>query len=233
MPVIVGTVLALDRVSALTAIVAVETVVLALLALVTVGLLRSHAEILRRLPDDGHDEHAHADDAHGFEPAAHPAGATIPSHLPGPRGAATPVVDISGPTLDGAEMAISPARTDTLVAFLSSGCMTCKTFWEGLQPARREALPGGARLVVVVKDRDKESPSRLRDLAPPDLPVVMSSQAWDDYGVTMSPYFLFVGAASGTVRSEGAASSWEQVRSLLTDSIDDERLAMEEAARDR
>ena len=235
MPVSAGAVLALDRVSVLTAIVAVETVVLALLALVTVGLLRSHAEILRRLPDDGHDghAHAHADDTHGFEPAEHPAGATIPSHLPGPRGAATAVVDISGPTLDGAQMAISPAKTDTLVAFLSSGCMTCKTFWDGLQPARREALPGGARLVVVVKDGDKESPSRLRDLAPPDLAVVMSSQAWDDYGVTVSPYFLFVGASSGTVRSEGAASSWEQVRSLLTDAIDDERLAMEEAARDR
>jgi hypothetical protein len=228
-----GAVVALDRVSVLTAIVAVETLVLALLALVTVGLLRSHAEILRRLPDDGHDEHAHADDTHGFEPAAYTAGETIPSHLPGPRGAATPVVDISGPTLDGAQMAISPAKTDTLVAFLSSGCMTCKTFWDGLAPARREALPGGARLVVVVKDRDKESPSRLRDLAPPDLPVVMSSQAWDDYGVTMSPYFLFVGASSGTVRSEGAAASWEQVRSLLTDAIDDERLAMEEAVRDR
>jgi hypothetical protein len=227
-----GTVLALDRVSVLTALVAVETVVLALLALVTVGLLRSHAEILRRLPEvhDDHD-HAHEGDEHGFEPSF-TEGATIPAHLPGPRGAATPVVDISGPTLDGAQVAISPAKTDTLVAFLSSGCLTCKTFWDGLQPSRREPLPKGARLVVVVKDPDKESPSRLRDLAPADLPVVMSSQAWEDYGVTMSPYFLFVGASSGTVRSEGAASSWEQVRSLLTDAIDDERIAIE-ASRER
>lgn len=224
--------LALDRVSGLTALVAVETVVLALLALVTVGLLRSHAEVLRRLPDDRADhDHARGDE-HGFEPSF-AEGATIPARLPGPRGSATPVVDISGPTLDGAEVAISPAKTDTLVAFLSSGCLTCKTFWDGLQPARRAPLPGGARLVVVVKDPDKESPSRLRDLAPTDLPVVMSSQAWEDYGVTMSPYFLFVGASSGTVRSEGAASSWEQVRSLLTDAIDDERIAIEAAARER
>ena len=227
--------IAVDRVSALTAIVAVETLVLALLALVTVGLLRSHAEILRRLPEDAHDDHdhAHPDDAHGFDPELAPPRATIPAHLPGPRGAATPVVDIAGPTLDGAQVAISPAKTDTLVAFLSSGCMTCKTFWDGLQPARREPLPGDVRLVVVVKDRDKESPSRLRDLAPPDLPVVMSSQAWDDYGVTMSPYFLFVGGSSGTVRSEGAAQSWEQVRSLLADAIEDERLMLEEAAHER
>jgi len=224
--------LALDRVTVLTALVAVETVVLALLALVTVGLLRSHAEILRRLPD-ARDDHDHVQgDEHGFEPSI-AEGAPIPAHLPGPRGAATSVVDISGPTLDGAQVAISPANTDTLVAFLSSGCLTCKTFWDGLQPARREPLPGGARLVVVVKDRGMESPSRLRDLAPPDLPVVMSSRAWEDYGVTMSPYFLFVGASSGTVRSEGAASSWEQVRSLLTDAIDDERIAIEAAARER
>ena len=51
-----------------------------------------------------------------------------------------------------------------------------------------------------------ESPSRLRDLAPADVPVVMSSQAWEDYGVTMSPYFVLVGA-DGEVRGEGAASS--------------------------
>ncbi len=40
----------------------------------------------------------------------------------------------------------------------------------------------------------------------------------------MSPYFVMVGD-DGEVRSEGAASSWEQVRSLLTDAIADEALA--------
>jgi hypothetical protein len=77
---------------------------------------------------------------------------------------------------------------------------------------------------VVVKDREMESPSRLKELAPSDIPVLMSSQAWTDYDVAMSPYFLFVDSASGTVRSEGSASSWEQVRSLLRDAIEDERL---------
>jgi hypothetical protein len=220
-------VIGLDRVSGLTALVAVETVVLALLALVVVGLLRSHAEILRRLPDEEHE----ADGSEGV--ATRSSGGPIPGHLPGPRGTVTPVVDIVGPTLDGAQVAISPSQTDTLVAFLSSGCLTCKTFWDGLQPGRRRALPGDARLVVVVKDRETESPSRLRDLAPADLPVVMSSRAWEDYGVTMSPYFLFVGAGSDTVRSEGAASSWDQVSSLLADAIEDEGLMAEEAARDR
>jgi hypothetical protein len=218
-------VIALGRVEVLTVLVAVETVVLALLALLLVGLLRSHAEILRRLPGP-------RDGAAAPAPTAERAVSVpdLPAHLPGPRGGAgRPVVDIVGATLDGAQLSISPTRTDTLVAFLSSGCLTCKTFWDGLRAEHREPLPEGVRLVVVVKDREAESPSRLRDLAPPDIPVVMSSQAWADYDVAMSPYFLFVGAASGTVRSEGSASSWPQVRSLLADSIEDERLM----ARDR
>jgi hypothetical protein len=220
-------VIGLERVDVLTALVAVETVVLALLALVFIGLLRSHAEILRRLPEVENDPgpHEHADVSRGSSSADD--GTLRPrmtTHLPGPRGTRGPVVDIVGSTLDGAQLSISPAKTDTLVAFLSSGCLTCKTFWDGLRAERREPLPQGTRLVVVVKDREMESPSRLRDLAPPDIPVVMSSQAWSDYDVAMSPYFMFIDAASGTVRSEGSAGSWEQVRSLLRDSIEDERL---------
>jgi hypothetical protein len=219
MPVIALPVMALGRVEVLTALAAVETVVLALLALLMIGLLRSHAEILRRLPEATADAEA----AGRTDSPATGAPPTLPAHLPGPRGAGKPVVDIVGATLDGAQMSVSPAKTDTLVAFLSSGCLTCKTFWDGLQADRREPLPQDIRLLVVVKDRDMESPSRLRDLAPADIPVVMSSQAWTDYDVAMSPYFLFVDAASGTVRSEGSASSWEQVRSLLRDAIEDER----------
>lgn len=217
---------AMGRVEVLTALVAVETVVLALLALVLVGLLRSHAEILRRLPEatGGDGTHDHPDGATGSGGSADPTRPRMSTHLPGPRGTGGPVVDIVGSTLDGTQMSVSPSKTDTLVAFLSSGCLTCKTFWDGLRADTREPLPQDIRLLVVVKDRDMESPSRLRDLAPSDIPVLMSSQAWTDYDVAMSPYFLFVGAASGTVRSEGSASSWEQVRSLLRDAIEDERL---------
>ena len=224
--------IALGRVEVLTALVAVETVVLALLALLLIGLLRSHAEILRRLPDAAGDaDHAaHAGTARRPpDTGGHGDPATLPAHLPGPRGTGGPVVDIVGSTLDGAQMSISPARTDTLIAFLSSGCLTCKTFWDGLRADRREPLPQNIRLLVVVKDREMESPSRLRDLAPPDIPVVMSSQAWTDYDVAMSPYFLFVEAAGGTVRSEGSASSWEQVHSLLRDAIEDDRLLAQDS----
>ena len=209
----------------LTAIVVVETIVLALLAVVVVALLRSHAEILRRLPTpDDEDDHDHG---HGSaQPVTVERAPTLPTHLPGPRGHATEAHDIAGTTLDGDRVVVSMASgVNTVVAFLSTGCLTCKTFWDGLQPQRRAPLPGDARVVVVVKDPAFESPSRLRELAPPDVPIVQSSQAWEDFSVAMSPYFCFVDGASGAVRSEGAAMTWDQVASLLRDALLDEELA--------
>jgi hypothetical protein len=221
-------------------LVVIETLLLVLLAFVMVGLLRSHAEILRRLPDagatatDGRDVEPQTitlEDGPGVVPSSSsgpPTGSTpsIPAHLPGPRGSVTPAHDVMGRTLDGAS-AVIPVETagaPTLVAFLSSGCLTCRTFWEGLRAGAHEPMPDETRVVVITKDPQFESPSRLRDLAPDDVPVLQSSQAWSDYGISMSPYFVMVGA-DGEVRSEGAASSWPQVRSLLTDAIADEAIA--------
>ena len=221
----------------LTVLVVIETLLLALLAFVVVGLLRSHAEMLRRLPGE--------DEAHPGVPGPRPvaledrrSGADaapavdaprIPAHLPGPRAQTASAVDLSGRTLEG-DAVVTPVATagaPTLVAFLSSGCLTCRTFWDGLRAGAHLPMPDGARVVVVTKDRDQESPSRLRDLAPADVPVVMSSEAWGAYGVSLSPFFVMVGA-DGEVRGEGAASSWEQVRSLLADAVADEELARAE-----
>ena len=219
----------------LTAIVVVETMLLLLMALVMVGLLRSHAEILRRLPrpEDERDADATAGATQGppesisFERRGADAvrAGGISDHLPAPRPEVTPAHEIAGRTLDGDAVVLSPAAgVDTLVAFLSSGCMTCRTFWDGLQPSVRRPLPGGGRIIVVTKDAQLESPSRLRSLAPPDVPVVMSSSAWESYSIPMSPYFVYVDGASGRVRSEGAASAWDQVSSLLEDALADEEL---------
>ena len=208
---------------ALTALVIVETIVLALLAVVVVSLLRSHAELLRRLPapdDDPTDHHAHGA-AVPIERAP-----SLPATLPAPKRHASEARDVVGSTLGGDQVVVSAASgSDTLFAFLSTGCLTCQTFWDGLQPGVRRPLPGGARVVVVVKDPAFESPSKLMTLAPPDVPVIQSSSAWEDFGVQMSPYFCFVDGRSGTVRSEGAAMSWDQVSSLLSDALHDEATA--------
>jgi hypothetical protein len=206
----------------LTSLVIVETIVLALLAVVVVSLLRSHAELLRRLPDpDEEHDHEHEHDAPSERPVLSP-------DLPRPKRIASRAHDVTGSTLDGDQVVVSAASgTNTLFAFLSTGCLTCQGFWDGLQPGAREPLPGDTRVVVVVKDPAFESPSRLAKLAPPDVPVIQSSAAWDDFGVHMSPYFCFVDGATGELRSEGAAMTWQQVSSLLTDALFDEARARE------
>jgi len=204
----------------LTSLVIVETIILALLAVVVVSLLRSHAELLRRLPEPD-EEHVHADHADADGPA-------MPPDLPAPKLVASRARDVTGSTLDGDQVLVSAASgTNTLFAFLSTGCLTCQGFWDGLQPGVREPLPGDARVVVVVKDPAFESPSRLAKLAPPDVPVIQSAAAWEDFGVQMSPYFCFVDGRTGELRSEGAAMSWHQVSSLLTDALFDEARARE------
>jgi hypothetical protein len=206
----------------LVTLVVVETMVLALLSVIVVALLRSHAEILRRLPERDGD---HADDAPAGGTVVLPDAPAIPQHLPSPRRRATEAHDISGTTLDADPVVVSMrSGANTVLAFLSTGCLTCRTFWEGLRSGMWQPLPGDARVVVVVKDPAFESPSKLRELAPAGATVVQSSAAWEDFGVSMSPYFCFVDGASGTVRSEGSAMGWDQVTSLLRDALLDEEV---------
>ena len=196
-------------------LVAVETLVLVLLTLLVAGLLRSHAEILRRLPPQEEDRL----DA-GSGPAPNLSADSSPPTGPARQPVRAP--DIVGTTLQGdpVKIAVSGGGRGTLLAFLSTGCATCGRLWEGLHPARREPTPGGTRTVVVTRDRSTESPSRLRRMAPPDISMVMSSAAWEDYEVPMTPYFVYVGT-SGLIEGEGVAEAWPQVLSLLRDALDD------------
>ncbi len=190
------------------ALVAGETMLLVLLAVLVVGLLRSHAEILRRLgpaEDDG--APGPADLVRGGRSGAH-----------GQRAR-----DISGATPDGdaVQVGLSAGSPTTLVAFLSSGCSTCETFWRELA-----GLPGPldelvTRTVIVTHDQARESPGRLRELAPAGRVTVMSSAAWADHGVEVSPYFLLVDGTVGEVIGEGTARSLSQLEQMLRDGAAD------------
>jgi hypothetical protein len=116
-------------------------------------------------------------------------------------------------------------RPGTLLVFLTSGCSTCKRIWRELADPERSALPGGAKVVVVAKDRGAESISRLRRVAPADVPLVLASGVWDSYRVPGSPYFVFVDEHG--VRGEGSADEWERVVSFVEDALGD--IAEEEA----
>ena len=189
----------------MTVVVALLTVVVALLAVLVVGLLRSHALILRRLHQlDG-----------GEQP---PAQADPPADLGLPRPPAVTegraAADLAGVGSRGQAQAVRVAGTkhDTVLVFLSTGCTTCHVFWEELAgvPARPDL-----RVVVVTKGADAESPVAVADVAPPGITLVMSTQAWSDYQVPGSPYVVHVDGPSGRVRGEGTGPSWQQVERML------------------
>ncbi len=190
------------------AIVSVETLLLVVLLFLVAGLLRSHAEILRRLETGA--------GASG-DPAATIATTAAPARVPG-----TPAAAVAGPTPDGDALALDfagRAGAPTLLAFLTSGCTTCAGFWATLGEPR---LPPGVQTVVVTHGEDRERPAKLRKLAPEGVPVIMSSAAWADYSVPASPYFVLV---DGSVRGEGAATTWSALASLVSDAIEDQREA--------
>lgn len=195
----------------MTALVAAETVLIALLLVLVAGLLRSHAEILRRL----HGLEAVADDLEiGREGSG--AGDLADEAVAPLRTAGAPASSIDATTLAGDAVRIGFAPgSETLVAFLTSGCSVCGELWGELGAAVHGPL-AGMRVVVVAKDRKLESVSKLRRLAPEGVVVVLSSQAWEDFGVPASPYFVHVGR-DGDIAGEGVSSSWEGVASLLND----------------
>jgi len=175
------------------AVVTILAVAVVLLGLLVVGLLRSHAEILRTLHQLGA----------GLDPDV-----TVPVAAPIRRSAATGF-DVAGTTPDdeAVRVGVVGARQNTVLAFLSSGCLTCGSFWDSFGASERLAVPGGARLVVVTKSPDSESQSRIRELAPRAFPVVMSSPAWEEYKVPHTPYFVYVDGPSGRIVGEGSAQA--------------------------
>lgn len=209
------------------AVLVIESVVLVLLVVLVAGLLRSHAEILRRLHELGA----------GLDPDAAGTGVvSMPVELRA-RAADSfaPVSDLDGAGLrdDALHVAVVGTRHRTLLAFLSSGCLTCRTFWTAFADPAGLGLPDDVRLVVVTKDAAEESVAALRSVAPPGLAVVMSSAAWTDYRVPGSPYFVFVDGVQSRVTGEGTGAHWDQVRNLLRQATDDAGDDSREARIDR
>jgi hypothetical protein len=202
----------------MTAVVVIESVVLVLLTVVVVGLLRSHGEILRQLHVLGA----------GLDPDAEtnttPVSLRPRGDLPRDGKGLGPAEDLAGGGLrdDAVMIPVVGVQHRTLLAFLSSGCLTCRGFWDAFDRPEALGLPADVRLVVVTKDAAEESLHALRDLAPRDLAVVMSSAAWEQYDVPGSPYFALVDGAAGRVVGEGTGASWSQVQSLLTHTTGDE-----------
>ncbi len=202
----------------MTAAVVALGVVVGLLAVLVVGLLRSHADILRALHDLGVGEDdlatpggaATALSRSRNGATADPGIRTLPGVAePGASTAIGRLVDIGGvdPHGGAVRIGLGGAASPTLLAFLSTGCSTCADFWRAFGTDELDQVPGdGTRVVVVTRGPEEESPAGVAGLASPRVSTVMSSEAWDAYGIPMSPYFVLVDGTRGVI-GEGAAAS--------------------------
>lgn len=220
------------------ALAVVLSVVVLLLAVLVAGLLRSHADILKALHDlgvgvgepggsthDAHDhDHDHSQPRHSDPATPVRVPLTMGPPLPGERDS-TSAPTIAGVTPNGDALAVAVSGGDhlTLLAFLSSGCATCAGFWKAFEKPDQLGLSGNIRLIVVTKGPEMEIPAEVAFQARSGVPVVMSTEAWGDYEVPGSPFFVLVEASSGRRIGEGVANHFHQVVELVRRAESDAR----------
>ena len=196
------------------AIVIALAVVVALLGILVVGLLRSHADILRQLESigaglEGGGSHDHSSQI------------TLTR-----RDSAAPVSrQVTGVTPDGEPVVLSlgAGPDPTLVAFLSTTCSSCTPFWEGLQSSLMHFGGHRHRVVIVTLGETEESPTRAQSMAKPEVDVVMSSTAWSEFEVPGAPYFVLLEAETARIIGEGSAMTFESLQEFLTDATNDQQ----------
>jgi hypothetical protein len=194
----------------MTALLVIDTVVTVLVGVLLVGVLRGYAEVLRRLE--------------GTESTDQRPRKALPAR-DRDTDEAEQAVDVSGVTPAGnsVQLSMQPTSPDTLLLFLSSGCLVCRDFFKALKNPK-EALPTGLRAVIVTKGPQNESPAKVAELDPKSVPLVMSDETWEAYEVPGSPFFTLIDGALGLVVGEGSAPSWQQLASLLSDALADSDL---------
>jgi len=209
--------------TAVHAVVIALAVVVFLLGLLVVGLLRSHADILRRLESIGAGLEGSHDSGHG-------------SQITLTRRESAPSRDrrISGVTPDGEPVVVSlgAGADPTLVAFLSTTCSTCTPFWEGLQASLMHFGGHRHRVLIVTLGESEESPTRAQSFAKPEVDVVMSSSGWTEFEVPGAPYFVLLESGTGRVIGEGSAMTFDSLEEFLTDATNDQRWDVETSRRD-
>ncbi|HEV7148757.1 MAG TPA: hypothetical protein VGN48_17335 [Pedococcus sp.] len=219
------------------AVVVAEGVAVLLLGLLVLGLLRSHALILKALHELGAGLELEKEAGTGVTTASTGGGQAGPGPVPvelesgvvpATRKDSTRAHDIVGTDLARVErrVPVTAPGSRTLLAFLTSGCSVCQTFWEEFQGAVE--VPGDGALYVIAKGPEEESIPSLRSLAG-EREVVQSSAAWVDYDIPGSPYFVYVEA--GRVTGEGSATTWTQVRDLMAQGVSDSDEARAAAGR--
>lgn len=207
----------------MTVLVVLEGFVILVLSVLVVGLLRSHAEILKSLHDLGAGEGG----THSSQQTPR-----VREGLAQPKAGSIDAVDIAGVRPGGGAGKVTlVGPQSTLLAFMSSGCSVCAGFWDAFSSG--VDLPDeSTRLVIVTRGPDRESESAVEKLAPDHHQVLMSSDAWEDYDVPVSPYFVMIDG-DGTVVGDGAAANWTQLVNLMNEAVSDQQASSHRARHDR
>jgi hypothetical protein len=194
------------------ALVVVSTFVVLVLGVLVAGLLRSHADILRSLHELG----VGVGDPASTTPAV-PSAITLDPPGPSSAPGLGPAPTVAGVTPSGDARAIAMDHNDglTLLGFLSSGCATCMDFWEALQAPDTLNLPEQTRVAIVTKGADREVPSEVQAVTSGRVPVVMSTEAWLDYKIPGSPFFVLVDGSTGQMVGQGVARHVGQLAELI------------------
>ncbi len=180
---------------------------------VPVALLRSHAEILRRL--------------HAIEDGDRPqrsrrAGAGVdPRGARRPAGAAAP--DIVGETLagDAVKLALGAGAPRTLLRSSAPAARSAARCGRSCARAGRRRRGSDRRRHQGIGPREPHAPDRI---APARGELVMSNAAWSDYGIPATPHFVLIDADARRILGRGSATSWSQILSLLADAQSDTEL---------
>jgi hypothetical protein len=186
----------------MTVAVVVEGVLLVAALLFVVALLRSYAEILRRVAS--------------LEETLGTSQRVAPGSEAHAGGGVSEIVGVT-PRGDAVKLSLRSGSSRTLLAFLSTGCSACEALWSELHDS--PGLPRDVRLVVITKGPDLERPARL-DAHALRIDLIMSTQAWEDFAVPATPHFVLVGASDG-ILGRGSAASWKQILNLVADADED------------
>jgi len=152
---------------------------------------------------------------------------TIPTSRPGSP-AYRQAVDLVGTAPNGEPVTVSmgapgdatldaEAAARLLVIFLSVDCEGCQVFWRGLRDLEALGFPVGVAAAVVTKGPQAVAPERVARCSEgiDGIPVVMSDQAWVEFGVHGYPHVLVVDRSSSTVTGEVVPLGWDDARALL------------------
>jgi hypothetical protein len=121
---------------------------------------------------------------------------------------------LEGRTPGGDEVAHELAGGWTILVFLSTSCGGCQELWDAFGDPEKSPFASDVSTIVVTRSPELEAADVVARLAGA-ASVVMSDDAWSDYGVHAGPFFILVDGGTARVATEGVAWSLEQITGAI------------------